>query len=408
MVGAHGSIVKLLAAGGAEAEYRVHVLEEPDHIRASASLPCEIRPARYHQSDEFLDVALTWASEVHFDAVVPGKEYGVAAAVRIADELGLPSIGRRAAEACGDKLVLRERCRGEVAQPRFTEVRSAQELERFLDGAPVILKPSNRHASLGVVRVDAAAGVRDAWSLATGELGRSAPVERPVEWRYIAEGFATGDQLSVETLLVNGDPVFDNVTLAKLVPGTFLESQFIAPAPIDDAKRDCVIQAARRMERAIGAESGMLHSEWLVADGDAVLVECAARAPGGWLPELLSGVWGFNLAAAFADVVVATPCEPVPVRPPQVGAIPYVYPAPGEVVHVERPERLASAPGVIESGIRIKQGDVVGCRRDNWSFAAHYVVLAPSMTELAARIAVADRLSAVETQNHNRNGNGWV
>jgi glutathione synthase/RimK-type ligase-like ATP-grasp enzyme len=76
----------------------------------------------------------------------------------------LPNLGEAAAKALTNKLIMRDRCvKVGIPIPRIPRVNNAEDVEWFFDG-PLVLKPANRQASTGVVRVERYEQIKWAWA----------------------------------------------------------------------------------------------------------------------------------------------------------------------------------------------------------------------------------------------------
>lgn len=118
--------------------------------------------ARYQQDDGYRQVVETQVG-VPVTAVVPGLEYAVPAAADLAARLGLPGAGP-AALLLTDKLALRRRMESAgLPCPEFCEVRCSDDVRRFGAGRAIVLKPAQRQASLGVLRLGPGDDPDDAW-----------------------------------------------------------------------------------------------------------------------------------------------------------------------------------------------------------------------------------------------------
>lgn len=182
LVGYHPSVVRLLGGDLSDASEQLYLLEEPTlftpelpflHLDRPEAGVIDVRLGRYQQSTEYREIVRRWHEEISFDAVMPGREYGVVAARDIARMLSLPHPSDTAVEACTNKLALRLLCqRAGIRQTAFHEVSGPNDVADFLAShSPAILKPANRHASLGVVRIDRVGDIARAWRHAAADQG---------------------------------------------------------------------------------------------------------------------------------------------------------------------------------------------------------------------------------------------
>ena len=72
----------------------------------------------------------------------------------------------------------------------------------------------------------------------------------------------------------------------------FLELGHLTPAPLDEVVRHELASYAADVVRAVGITTGPFHCELRLSEGRPVLIEVAARLPGGKITELMEMVTG--------------------------------------------------------------------------------------------------------------------
>lgn len=251
-----------------------------------------------------------WERRYRITGVYAMEETLVEAAGLLGDRLGVPAPGLRASRACRGKYL--QRFYLDRFSPRSLAVppgrRDAAPLEEL--PYPVVVKPSGRHASSGVVVC------RDATEAA--ERVSAFPEHETV----MVEQRVVGREYSVESLIQGGEVRFSSVT-AKATNeerGTgFVELAHTVPsepAPIGDGDVRAVLEAANRgvLERLEYAD-GVTHSEWRVTDaGEAHLMEIASRTPGDGITLL----YGLACGSPLEAQIIAIACgEPVDYGPPR-------------------------------------------------------------------------------------------
>ncbi|MBF6170710.1 ATP-grasp domain-containing protein [Nocardia blacklockiae] len=369
-----------------------YVLDEPEFVRrdpAAYDTPnvVEVRTAAYQQSDDAVDLAVAWHAEVGFDAVVPCWEYSVTAAGRIAAAMGLRHPGARAVSACTNKLSLRQEAAvSGIDQPRFAPVRCAADVEAFFEGRPVVLKPTSRRQSVGVVGIHDRTEIDEAWQTCTAATEPRGVVSRSLNWDYLVEEFVAGPHVSVETLVQDGNVVWENVTTLVTPAGDrrFPIMMFVVPAEVSPAQRARALKAARALVGGLDAAHGLFHSEWIIEGETPRLIECAARAP-GIIPALVDKTYRFDLHRAYVQVLLGE--EPqVRSAADQVAAIRYFHPPAGVIAEVHGMDRLLAHPGVLGGRLDVAAGDRVPSFEDSWSRAGQYCVVGRDHEELTAVI----------------------
>jgi biotin carboxylase len=386
----------------------VLVIEEPDVIRkrgldrAVPGLPVvqELIPCDY-QVRESLEALIAHDGRLRCASGVGASvEYGVETAAEVAERLCLPGIGRRAAGVFRDKWELRGLAgRAGVRSPRHALVAGPREAEAFLRsaGGPCVLKPTTRHANLGVQIVDREEDVARAWWEAWRPAEEVFAPDRGIPSRVLMERAVPGPAYSVELLVRAGRTCFANVTRKQVLRGRYpVEIGHAAPAPLDARATARLVCETERLVAAAGFGSGVVHCEWIVDGAGPVLVECAARLPGDRITTLLSRVHGFSLVEAYLSVLVGEPplvcCQPL-----AAAAIRFITAEPGTVTAVAGLERARAVPGVELVELSVGPGDRVRRARSSWDRVGFAIASADTPDRAAAIAGEACGLVRVDT-----------
>ncbi len=303
-------------------------------------------------------------------AILPGVEYAVPFAARLAERYGVAGAGLGAATLLSDKALLRTVTReAGIANPRSERVHGPGEVRAFMRdvGGPIVLKPANRQASVGTQILRDPGAIDAAWDECTRQdEGVYAP-DRDKPLIMLAEQFVSGDELSVELLVRDGKPLFANVTEKHLFAGPRpIELGHAVPAPIEPALTKLLVRQTRRVLDAVGFASGFAHCEWIVMDGVPYLVECAGRMPGDLIVPMIDQAWGTDIVAAFATVMRGETPAPLPTTAAGGAGVCFVRAEPGEVVSVSGVEEARALDGVLSADVLVAPGDRVNELRSSW------------------------------------------
>lgn len=262
------------------------------------------RPPPFDMGDRYLQIDCTdpvaaaeavaeLGETVPLDGVVAADDPGVLVAAYASSILGLPGNPPEAAAATRDKLAMRSRLTAaEIDQPGFRGLGPEDDLEQVLSevGFPAVIKPVDRSASQGVIRVDRLQDAEPTVARIRDIVGEDATL--------LVESYISGDEIAIEGLLANGEltvlAVFDK-------PDTpsgpyFPETLFITPSRHDDETIREAERVATAAIRALGLSSGPVHVELRVEDGRARIIEVAARSIGGLCSRSLNfGLMGTTL-----------------------------------------------------------------------------------------------------------------
>lgn len=356
----------------------VIVIEEPsiaakrDVGKLAEHLPAVSRiiEAEYQRSNEMAVLAAREPGLAAVSAVVPGVEYAVAAAADLAQRLGLPGAGVKAGRVFRDKAHQRRiAAEAGLTNPEFEVVNAAAEAADFVRraGGRCVVKPTARQASLGVRFVSTPEEAVAAFAHATDVHEATLEPDRGIASGVLIERAVEGEEFSVELLMARGGVVFANVTTKRLVPGPCpVELGHRVPGlPAPDARADALIEATARLAGAAGFQDGALHAEWILAEGNPVLVECAARLPGDEIGTLISEAYGFPLAHAYLRILLGELPE-LPAAADHGAAIRFLTAPPGVVRTVEGAEAAKQVPGVRTVRVTANPGDVVRPVTSSW------------------------------------------
>jgi ATP-grasp domain len=251
----------------------------------------------------------------------------------LCDGLAVPGPGLRTSRACRVKYL--QRWYLPEFSPRFAVIPAAErlvagqraELTDEVTGAlaavgfPAVVKPASRHSSWGVLTVaDHEELLRE---LATYPSHEIVLVEERVE----------GQEYSVESLVRRGEILFSSVTrkqTSETGRRAFVELSHTVPEPCAQAASQLAEANAVLLDR-LGFDDGSAHSEWRITSGGrVVLMEVAARTPGGGIMALYRLATGMPLELEILNVALGEPAS---------------YPRPSRYA---RQVYLEHEPGVLE------------------------------------------------------------
>ncbi|SCG57628.1 ATP-grasp domain-containing protein [Micromonospora halophytica] len=349
----------------------VVLVEEPDVIRRRgvdrlvAGLPVISRTVAVEYQTG-LDVDTLLAREPGLAAarlVVPGTEYAVTAAARLADRLGLPGAGPPAAEVFTDKHRMRRAAAAAgLANPAYTLVTGPQEAAVFAErfGGRCVLKPTRRAGSLGVQLITDREQIVPAWAATAAPAESPEATDRGLPSEVLVEQTLVGPEYSVELLVADGEVLFANVTDKRVLPGRRpVETGHTVPSALPPARQAELVAVTTRLAVAAGFGTGVLHSEWIVADGTPTLVECAARLPGDMITALVAAAYECAFIGAYLDVLRGGR-PALPARASGAAAVEFLLAPPGTVTAVDGVRDALRAPGVLSVELDVRVGDTVG------------------------------------------------
>jgi hypothetical protein len=275
-------------------------------------------------------------------AVLALTEAAVMPAARLRSQLGVPGLQPEHALLCTDKRAMKRAATAVGLRcARFVEagdgLSAAQIVERL--GLPLVVKPARSSGGRGTRRIDAPADVPSV--LPDG---------------HLAESWVEGVEMSVESLVQGGAPVFVNVT-------EYFEPRWanLVPAVLPEAERAALLDLNLRVIRALGVERGMTHVEAFLTRDGFVFGELAVRPPGGHLMELLQIVYGFDPWIACIELEHGRAAQ-VQAGPRCFSGVRVLHPGAGTVDRIVGVEEIESLPQLVRFACRVQPGDVISER----------------------------------------------
>jgi hypothetical protein len=175
-------------------------------------------------------------------------------------------------------------------------------------GFPLVVKPPAGAGAKSTFRLDAP-GDLAAWL----EVAPPTP-ERPAQ----IEEFLTGDEGSYDSVMVNGQVVWDSVsnylpTPLEVLRNPWMQWVVLLPRDIGGPEYAGIRQVAPQALKALGLSTGLSHMEWFRRpDGSVAVSEVGARPPGAQITSMLCYVHDFDLYRAWAALMIHGGFDPPP------------------------------------------------------------------------------------------------
>src|SRR5881392_3805487 len=264
---------------------------------------------------DFMDVAaVTEAGRRHaVDGVLTvSADRAVPVVAAVAERLGLPGISTETAHLMTHKVAMRTRLADAgVPQPRYAAVRSVHEAHAALDtvGLPAVLKPADSGGQRGVFRIE----TRDDLDAHL----HAALAESPTE-EAILESYHEGLELN-GLVIARGGRVTPLTLSDRLRPpgiGFGVGWIHVYPATVYGEQLEESERVARRTVHALGLQTGIAFPQLIAAPGGRVIVvECAARIPGGQMADLVRWATGVDLVEVQLRVALGEDLPDMLVQP---------------------------------------------------------------------------------------------
>ncbi len=360
-----------LGAGSAD---RIHAAGYTAGLLIDKGSPLEKIRAKYDEVIEFdFDNLEDSMNSVDWNALRPAGllctyENYIPAKAALGEYLGLPSISKRSAALCTDKVLMRQAFAeyDTSITPEYEEIQSIENLLSFTDrvGFPVILKPAGLVKSLLVMRCDNERELIQNFSYISTAIGPLYEKYKIYQRRpkVIVEQFISGQMYSIAAFVDElGEPHFcdDAVTLTTAqqlnINDNYLYSRQL-PSAIPGSLKNKLLSIATAGVKSLEMRSSPAHIE-LIDDGDAVkIIEIGARI-GGYRPRMYDLSYGLDLIEAELSTALG--------HTPRVHGEFMAYTAVFEIFAQSegRLAAISSLPNKDElyyCSIKIKEGQVTG------------------------------------------------
>ena len=331
---------------------------------------------------------------VPIDGVVAADDQGVMVAAHTSALLGLSGNRPEAAAATRDKLVMREAlATAEVGQPRFAAISPADSPADVANavGLPVVIKPLDRSASQGVIRVDDAAEAGPTAARIRRIVGENATL--------LVESYVRGSEIAIEGLISDGDltvlAVFDK-------PDTpagpyFPETLFVTPSRHAGSALAEAQRTAGAAVRALGLTSGPVHIELKLDEDKASVIEVAARSIGGLCSRSLNfGLMGTTLESLILRNAIGQGRDDLRREPVASGVLMIPTPDSGVLATVAGEAETRDIPGITGIDFTTRPGGRIVAPPEGDRYLGFVYARAQSPDEVESALRKA--LSTLEVQ----------
>jgi hypothetical protein len=183
-------------------------------------------------------------------------------------------------------------------------------------GFPLVVKPPAGAGAKSTFRLDDPGDLR-AWL----EVAPPAP-DRPA----LIEEFLTGEEGSYDSVMVDGEIVWDSIsnylpTPLEVLRNPWMQWVVLLPRDVGGPEYDPIRNLAPTALRALGLRTGLTHMEWFRRPNGTVAVsEVGARPPGAQITSMLCYVHDFDLYTEWTRLMIHGGFDP-PVRQWAAGTV---------------------------------------------------------------------------------------
>jgi biotin carboxylase len=372
-----------------------------DFMRAAEGLGVDLivaseNPPPFEMGDRYLQVDCSDPNLAAEAIVRIGDDApiaGVVAAAIAGRKLGVRANDPEAAAATRDKGRQRALLRaGEVPQPRFDMISPGDDGVQAAAGIgyPLVIKPVDRAAGQGVMRVDEVSDLTTAMSRVRSIVGEAAPL--------LVEEFMPGEEVALEGLVRDGElttlALFDK---PDAVDGPFFpETILVTPSLIDEkAQAECRRVAAAALA-AIGISHGPVHIEMKVDGGLVRVIEVAARSIGGLCSRSLNfGLLGTTLETLIIRNAIGMEKPELRREPTASGVLMIPIPSAGTFTGIDGLDRVRELEHVSALDITATPGSQVQPPPEGDRYLGFVFAKGPDRDEVEATLRQARDLLRV-------------
>jgi len=350
-----------------------------------------------------VDAVLRATRRLRIDGVLTvSADRAVPVVAAVAEARDLPGIGTETAHLMTHKVAMRRRLADAgVPQPRFAAVRNLSETRRAADsvGFPAVLKPADSGGQRGVFRVESLddVDVHLHEALAASPTGDA-----------ILEEFVDGIELNGIVIARDGETIPLTLSDRLRPPGIGFGVGWIHVYPPTIPPEQLVQseRVAAHTVHALGLETGIAFPQLIAAtDGRVVVVECAARIPGGQMADLVRVAVGVDLVDVQLRMALGDdlPDELVKPRFSQPLAIRFLTAAPGplptgRVTRIGSLDKVRAFPGVVQADVYLQVGEVIRPVRLDGDRRGYVIATADTNLNALERAEAAARLLDVDVE----------
>ena len=364
-----------------------------------------LREADLARVVDFLDpeAVLKAFARVRIDGVLTvSADRAVPVVAAIAEARGLPGIGVETAHLMTHKVAMRRRLAEEgLPQPRFSALRILSERYRAADevGFPAVLKPADSGGQRGLFLVNSVDDI-DAHlheAIAASPTGEA-----------ILEEYIEGTEMNGIVIARGGEPFPLTLSDRLRPPGVGFGVGWIHvyPASVYGDQLEESERVAVHTVRALGLRDGIAFPQLIATpDGRVVVVECAARIPGGQMADLVRHAVGVDLVEVQLRLALGEPLPDELVQPRfrQPLAIRFLTADPGplptgRVKRIGSLEKVLAFPGVVQADTYLQEGEIIRPVRLDGDRRGYVIAVGDTNLEALDRAEAAARLVDVEVE----------
>jgi biotin carboxylase len=350
-----------------------------------------------------VDAVLAATARLRIEGVLTvSADRAVPVVAAVAEARGLPGIGTATAHLMTHKIAMRRRLADAgVPQPRFAAIRTTSERRRAAAevGFPAVLKPADSGGQRGLFRVESL----DEIDAHLHEALRASP-----SGEAILEEYVEGIEMNGIVIARDGRAIPLTLSDRLRPPGVGFGVGWIHvyPATIYGEQLAESERVAVHTVHALGLKTGIAFPQLIASpDGRVLVVECAARIPGGQMADLVRHAVGVDLVEVQLRMALGEDLPDTLVHPhfKQPLAIRFLTAEPGplptgRVKEIGPLDKVLAFPGVVQADVYLQVGETIRPVRLDGDRRGYVIAVGQTNVQALERAEAAARLLYVETE----------
>ncbi len=316
---------------------------------------------------ELTPAVLEALSKHKIQRVLANTEEAVLLGARVRHFLGLKNLAVNVTERFRDKFIMKnfaKDCGIPITKYKLIEPSTkATELVEELN-LPLVIKPVDQ------------AGAKDVVIAKT-----FSDVEKFMKPGLLAEAFVEGSEVSVETFVQDGKPIFHNFT-------EYLHQwrKSVVPAQLPKELQAQIVAINDEVIQRFGVDRGVTHAEYYLTKNGPLFGEIAIRPPGGYYMDLIQRVYEFNAWETYVNLSCEKPVK-INQIPNGCAAVYVMHPGAGKVKAIHGVEDVKkNVDGIFEFSMRREVGDEIQPHETTSNEVGHILFWAKDRSELDRKL----------------------
>jgi len=319
----------------------------------------------YAESKDALSTKLiNELTKYQIDRVIANTEEAVLLGARVRAHLDLKRLAVDVVERFHNKWIMKN-CAREMGVPvtNYRLIDQNTNAEYLLNelGLPLVIKPVDES---GAQDIKIARNLND--------------IAKFIKPGLLAESYIEGSEVSVETFIDNGRPIFHNIT-------EYLHQwrKSVVPANLSNDLVKKILKINDEVITHFGVDRGMTHAEFYITKNGPVFGEIAIRPPGGYYMNLIDRVYGIDSWKTYVNLSCGDEPGELSTSPKGCAAVYMIHPGKGRVKSITGVGEVKKhILGLFDISIRREPGDTIAEHENTSNEVGHVLFWASDRNSL--------------------------